>query len=64
MFEKPSALDNLENKKQQYESSVQALNEASTPAERAKWTEIERKQYHQYQEAKHEYERERRNAQT
>ena len=55
MFENPSALDNLQNKAEQYKACVQSLNEAATPSERAKWTEFERKQYHQLLEARHEY---------
>ena len=58
MFEKPSALDNLQNKAEQYKACVQSLNEAATPTERAKWTQFELKQYHQLLEARYEYERE------
>ena len=55
MFEKPSALDNLHNKAEQYEACVQSLNEAATPTERAKWAEFECKQCHQLIEARNKY---------
>ena len=58
MFQKPSALDNLEIKEEQHKAAVKALNEASTSTERAKWRKFERKQYHQLLEARYEYERE------
>ena len=71
MFHVPTALDNLENKEHQYEAAIKSFHEVidqaiNTPdlessviyQEILIWVRRVKKQYYQYQEAKHRYEAE------
>ena len=56
MFRVPTALENLQNKEQQYQAAVKALHQANTYPDIVLWIRRVRKQYYQFQEAKREYE--------
>ena len=58
MFHVPTALENLQNKEQQYQAAVKAFNQANTYLEIIKWAIFKEKQYHQYRESLYQYESE------
>lgn len=59
MFHAPTPLDNLRNKEQQYQASLKMFREANTYPEIIRCFYLKKKQYHQYLEAKYNYEKNR-----